>query len=229
MQRQYAERLRAMAAGEEEAPGVLDARLSSLVKVGIYGAVTTLRQEALKSAVGEALTAGATGQEITEVLECVTVLGLHTWDLGASALWEALGGEEGVQSPDPERSAALRRRLASDPYWHEVDAALGGSFDKLVVLSPEMAEACIALAAVPWQRRPSALSAKIKELVYVAIDASPTHLYLPGLRFHLREALEAGSEAEELIEVLLLASLGSEAAAQSAGVELAEAVAEAAP
>src|SRR5262249_52972213 len=57
--------------------------------------------------------------------------------------------------------------------------------------------------------RTGALEPKLKELVCVAIDGAATHLYEPGLREHVRRAIELGATKEELLEVLqLTATLG---------------------
>jgi alkylhydroperoxidase/carboxymuconolactone decarboxylase family protein YurZ len=58
------------------------------------------------------------------------------------------------------------------------------------------------------------LEPKVKEMVYTAFDAAATHLYVPGLKQHLRNAVRLGATAEELIEVLEIVSvIGIHAAA----------------
>ena len=47
----------------------------------------------------------------------------------------------------------------------------------------------------------------MKELIYIAIDAATTHLYEPGLRQHMRNALNYGATKEEIMEVLELVSV----------------------
>ena len=62
----------------------------------------------------------------------------------------------------------------------------------------------VELAAVP--HRSGALDPKVKELVCVAVNASATHLFEPGIRAHVRRALELGASKEEVLEVLQLTS-----------------------
>ena len=50
------------------------------------------------------------------------------------------------------------------------------------------------------------LSAKMCELIYVALDGSATHLFRSGLALHLRLALQAGATAREIIDVFRLAT-----------------------
>ena len=53
----------------------------------------------------------------------------------------------------------------------------------------------------------NALSPKIREFIYIAIDASTTHLYLPGLKLHMENALALGATRDEIMEVLELTSV----------------------
>src|SRR5437899_11630710 len=66
-------------------------------------------------------------------------------------------------------------------------------------------ENAIALTIAPAVA--GALDAKTIELIGIALDASCTQLYAPGVRRHIRRALKAGATKEEIIAVLQLASL----------------------
>jgi alkylhydroperoxidase/carboxymuconolactone decarboxylase family protein YurZ len=50
------------------------------------------------------------------------------------------------------------------------------------------------------------LEPKVKELIYTAFDASATHMYVPGLRQHIENALGYGATPAEVMEVFELAS-----------------------
>ena len=50
------------------------------------------------------------------------------------------------------------------------------------------------------------LEPKVKELIYTAFDASATHMYIPGLTQHIKNALGYGATVGEVMEVLELAS-----------------------
>lgn len=64
-------------------------------------------------------------------------------------------------------------------------------------------EAYLDASAYPWER--GVLDDKTKELIYVAIDSSPTHLFETGLRLHVENALEVGATQEEIVETLQIA------------------------
>ncbi len=46
------------------------------------------------------------------------------------------------------------------------------------------------------------LDPKTLEFLAIAVDASCTHLYAPGVRRHIRKALELGATKEEIMAVL---------------------------
>jgi alkylhydroperoxidase/carboxymuconolactone decarboxylase family protein YurZ len=50
------------------------------------------------------------------------------------------------------------------------------------------------------------LSRRMCELIYVALDGSATHLFRSGLKLHMELALESGATAQEIVEVLQLAT-----------------------
>lgn len=77
--------------------------------------------------------------------------------------------------------------------------------DGTLRLSPDFFEGFLAFTGAPWSGGP--LPPKVKELVYIAVDGAVTHLYQPGLRMHVREALRHGATAAEIMAVLQLASL----------------------
>jgi alkylhydroperoxidase/carboxymuconolactone decarboxylase family protein YurZ len=82
-------------------------------------------------------------------------------------------------------------------YWAEI-------WEEVLKLSPDFFEAYMELSSIPWKA--GVLEPKIKEFIYIAIDASTTHLYRPGLQVHVRNALNHGATITEIMEVLELTS-----------------------
>jgi alkylhydroperoxidase/carboxymuconolactone decarboxylase family protein YurZ len=70
---------------------------------------------------------------------------------------------------------------------------------------PEFLEAYLRLRSVPFKKGP--LPKKIKELILVAINAATTHLYAPGVRRHIRNALQHGATREEILEAIELTTV----------------------
>jgi alkylhydroperoxidase/carboxymuconolactone decarboxylase family protein YurZ len=81
------------------------------------------------------------------------------------------------------------------------------AYEDILRLDPEFLAAYSKFSGVPWRK--NHLPDKIKEFVYIAVDANATHLYLPGVRRHMAAALKLGATPQEIMEVLeLSATLG---------------------
>jgi glyoxylase-like metal-dependent hydrolase (beta-lactamase superfamily II) len=92
-----------------------------------------------------------------------------------------------------------------------------------VVQDEEMAFAAYTVfSSWPWET--GVLEPKIKELIYTAFDVSATHMFEPGLRQHIRNALALGATKEEIMEVFELASIIGAQAWAVAGPPLQEAL-----
>ena len=76
--------------------------------------------------------------------------------------------------------------------------------DAILRFAPEFAEGFLGYGEVSWEAGP--LPAKIKTFVGLAVCASPALLHEPGMRRHIRRALEHGATRHEISEVLQLAS-----------------------
>lgn len=78
-------------------------------------------------------------------------------------------------------------------------------WDQLRQLDPEFMEAYLAFRSVPHKTGP--LPQKTKELIMIAINAATTHLYAPGVRRHMKNALRAGATKEEILETIQLTTV----------------------
>lgn len=98
-----------------------------------------------------------------------------------------------------ERQRTLKATFERERgYWSPL-------WDNVLRLDPDFFESYLNFSAVPW--RNGELDPKTKELIYIAIDASTTHLYEPGLRLHIRNAIGYGATRAEVMEVLELVSV----------------------
>lgn len=70
---------------------------------------------------------------------------------------------------------------------------------------PEFVEAYMAFRRAPRVKGP--LSPVICELILIAVNACTTHLYAPGVRRHIENALELGATREEILEAIQLTTL----------------------
>ena len=99
-----------------------------------------------------------------------------------------------------ERQKQLKERFTKERgYWSEE------TWDPILRLDEDFFETYLNFSALPWKK--GVLPPKIKELIYIALDASATHLYEPGIRQHISNALKYGATKEEIMEVFELISV----------------------
>ncbi|KJK08369.1 carboxymuconolactone decarboxylase family protein [Pseudomonas tussilaginis] len=79
------------------------------------------------------------------------------------------------------------------------------AWDSLAELDAQWMEKFLGMATHPLRK--GILEPKTFELIAIAVDASCTHLYAPGVRRHIRKALEVGASVEEILAVLQLTSI----------------------
>lgn len=96
------------------------------------------------------------------------------------------------------RQQALMKKFRKERgYWAPL-------WDRLLRWDPDFFENYTKFSGHVFHNGP--LPRKVKELILIAVDCTTTHLYEPGLRVHIRNALKAGATREELLEVMELAS-----------------------
>lgn len=78
-------------------------------------------------------------------------------------------------------------------------------WDPFYELDPAWTEKFIAMGITPMAS--GVLDAKTIEFIAIAVDASCTHMYEPGVRRHIRKALELGATREEIAAVLQCVSV----------------------
>ena len=175
---------------------VLDPKVKELVCLAVDAAATHMYAPGIREHARRAIDLGATREELLEVLQLTSTLGIHATTVGVPVLVEALGERE--VAPLDERRQALKAEFeAKRGYWHDF-------WNGLLELDPDFFEAYVGFSAHPWEH--GVLEPKVKELIYTAFDASATHMYVPGLRQHIENALAYGATPAEVMEVFELAS-----------------------
>jgi len=178
----------------------LSDRFKELCYISVTAAATHLHVPGILPHIRAALDFGATPAEIMEVLELAATLGIHTMNIGVPLLVEVLE-ERGRTGPAP--LTEYQQRLKGEfsrvrGYWHEF-------WNDMLELDPEMFEAYLEFSSVPWRTGP--LSPAEKELIYISYDIAATHLYVPGTKLHIRNALDHGATPEQVLEVMEIASM----------------------
>jgi alkylhydroperoxidase/carboxymuconolactone decarboxylase family protein YurZ len=180
--------------------GPLEPKVKELVYIAMDAAATHMYEAGIRQHVKRALVHGATAAEIMEVLELTATLGIHACTVGVPILVEEL--EAAGQPLSRELTGRMeeikadfeRKRGYWNPFW-----------DEMLLLDPEFFDAYTQFSGVPWVS--GVLEPKVKELIYTAFDVAATHLYTPGLRQHIRNALGYGATREEIMEVIELVSV----------------------
>jgi len=181
--------------------GHLSAKFRELVLLAVNAAATHLHLPAVDTHLRRALELGATAEEVVEVLELTATLGIHAMNIGVPLLVEVL--QERGEWAEPAELDDRRRQLRDEftlrrGYWHPF-------WDQMLELAPDMFEAYTEFSGVPWRTGP--LSPAEKELIYISFDIAATHLFVPGTKLHIRNALAHGATVQQVVEVMELASL----------------------
>jgi alkylhydroperoxidase/carboxymuconolactone decarboxylase family protein YurZ len=175
--------------------GALEPVVAELIGFALAVSVTHLHRESARAHGREALRLGATTAQLIDVSELAMLVGLHTMTSAAPLLAEEMAA---AGHPLPAPDEAVRQRYVADR------GALPPPLEPVLRLDPAYVDAYRAMSAIPVRR--GNLSPKTVELILIALDASTTHLYAPGTRAHIRNALAVGATPAEILATLELTS-----------------------
>ncbi|KAH8674681.1 AhpD-like protein [Tricladium varicosporioides] len=193
----------------------LEPKIKHLISLTVNASSLHLHIPGIHASIALALSAGATKEEIIEVITLTSTVGIHACNVGVPLLVEVLKEEgvgdvglgrgawgnerDGAMDPrEGERQALKEKFVKKRGYWHE-------TWEDFLRLDPEFFDAYLEFSSAgTWEG--GALEPKVKELVYCAFDAAATHLYQPGLKLHMRNAIRYGATPEEIMEVLEIAT-----------------------
>ena len=179
----------------------LDDKIKEFIYIAVDANATHMYLPGVRQHIRAALALGATPQEIMEVLELSATLGIHAMNIGVPILVEVLT-EKGLRT-GPADLTEYQEEIKADftrtrGYWHSF-------WDEMLELDPELFAAYTEFSSHPW--RHGTLEPKIKEFIYIAFDTAATHLYVKGLKLHIENAVGYGATAQEILEVMEIASV----------------------
>ena len=180
--------------------GTLAPKVKEFVYIAIDAATTHLYNAGTRIHIANALRHGASRDEVMEVLMIASVLGIHTMTDSLPIMMDVLK----AAGKDPKLSArklSARQQEIKEEFTRN-RGFFPPVFEPILHLSPDFMQAYTDLSSAPWKM--GLLEPKVRELLYVAIDASTTHLYNAGTRTHMTNAVKYGATAEEIMEVLML-------------------------
>jgi alkylhydroperoxidase/carboxymuconolactone decarboxylase family protein YurZ len=179
----------------------LDQRQAALVEFAIRATPTVLHGPELSTTAAAALDAGVSPEELHEALMFVSGIGLHSVIEGTRRLGEVFAerDEDLVTRPlDAERQELLDRYV--DENLSRFEDAVPGFFETLARVSPTAFEGFFAFRSLPnLDPQVDPLS---KELMAIAVDAVPSHRFVPTLRLHVLRAIELGAGREAILATL---------------------------
>lgn len=181
--------------------GHLERKVCDFVTIAASSSVTHLNSEAVALHIQGALRHGATRAEISEVLQIASVLGIHAYMVGVPVLLDEIESSgQSIDSVFPLDDAFEKVKAeftSKRGYWSD-------QLQSMVRSSPAFFEGYTAFSSTPWRK--GSLAPVVKELLYVAIDVSTTHLFEPGVRIHTRNALRYGATPAQLLQVMQIVS-----------------------
>ncbi|ABE36233.1 carboxymuconolactone decarboxylase family protein [Paraburkholderia xenovorans LB400] len=185
----------------------LDPLTVEFIEYALRSSVTTLDTQDAEQHAQRALSLGATTAQLHEILLLVSALGVHSLMAGSTKL-ARLGSPAGkpmTLAPLTNEQQALHQKYVGESsYWRRFEEAIPGFLDSLLRFSPEGFEAFFNFCALPWHK--ATVPALTKELISIAVDATPSHRFLPGVRIHVGNALTLGCGRTALREVLAIAA-----------------------
>jgi len=197
--------------------GALEPKVRALLQLSVDAAATHLYAPGVRHHLRRALALGATPAEVIETLELTATMGIHSCNVGVPILLEELeaAGQPLASDPLSERQEEIKADFTEKRgYWNEF-------WDGILRLDAEFFAAYTNFSAYSWEH--GTLEPKVKELVYTAFDCSATHMFQPGLRQHIRNAIAYGASAAEIMEVFeLAAGIGAKSFALGAPVLIEE-------
>jgi alkylhydroperoxidase/carboxymuconolactone decarboxylase family protein YurZ len=179
----------------------LDNKVKEFIYIAVNASSTHLFSPGIQMHLKAALEFGSSREELMEVLQLTSTVGIHASNVGVPILLEVIC-EEGlcpsVATSDERREALKQRFIEWQGYWE-------ASWDALLSLDPDFFKAYVDFSAIPWQA--GHLEPKVKELVLCALDVAATHLYKPGIKTHMRNAIRHGATQDEIMELLEIVSV----------------------
>ncbi|MCG3753969.1 carboxymuconolactone decarboxylase family protein [Amycolatopsis sp. Poz14] len=187
------------------ASGCLSAKAVELIALAAFASACSLHEPGIRAQVSRALEAGATLGEVADALATIAPLGVHTFGLALPIVLEELEAA-GIPAEEPEmpgESARIKADfVARRGYWTNQREALAKHL-------PGYFAAYMRLSGSPWEI--GELDPLTRELLLVAVDSSVAHLYGPGTRVHVRNAIKLGATREQLLAVLeVVSTIGAE-------------------
>lgn len=184
--------------------GRIDPKTKGMIYVAIDNAITHYYTPGFMSHLRHGMNdLGITKEELMEVFVITSTIGTPTYTVGVPILVAKLkkfGIDIDAEELTEEQKALKDRFVKVNGFWYY-------DMDNILKLDTEMFEGYMDYIEASASK--GVLDAKTRELIYIAVNASPTALNTTAMEIHIEKALEIGVTKEEIIEVFeLVACLG---------------------
>jgi alkylhydroperoxidase/carboxymuconolactone decarboxylase family protein YurZ len=184
--------------------GHIAPKTKELIYVAIDNAITHYHTPGMISHLRHGMEdLGATKEELMEVFAISSTIGIPTYTVGVPILVEELkrrGVDIAAQELTCHQKELKERFIKDNGYWSY-------DLDSILKLDTEMFEGF--LDYVDASITHGVLDPQTKELIYIAVNASPTALNTEAIKVHIRKALKLNVPKEAILEVFeLVACLG---------------------
>lgn len=180
----------------------LTPKMKELILLALHAVASALNVRAINRHIVRSLEAGASRDDVLDVLLTIVGVANHALYFSVPILMEELAAAGKACQPsatiDPRLEQAKQEFVEVRGFWNS-------DRDVLVGLMPDYFRALTKLSVEHWKS--GTLMPKEREFICIAIDSSVTHTYAPGLRIHIRNALSHGATRDELLEIFQLTAL----------------------
>ena len=182
--------------------GPFSPEVCELIGLAASCACSGIDRDAIRAHARAALELGATAEQLREVVQIVSTMGIHSVTMGTPLVMDELTAA-GLEPPDATTAEVTAVRddfIARRGYWTPLFEAIA-SFDH------QFLRAYMEYSSIPAEQ--GTLSPKVRELVFIAVNSITTHLFPDGLRVHVKNALSQGVTPNEIVAVFeLVSSIG---------------------
>lgn len=182
--------------------GRLGEKLCEFIYIAVDAAVSHLFTAGVEMHIKKVLSLGASPAEVMEVIQLAMMAAHSSHTAGLPILAEELE-RAGLFSNQRLRPLSASERQIKERYIEATGSWPEGG-DELFRFAPGFVEGFLAYGEIPFRAGP--LPIKSKELILIAVYASPVAPQLQPLRLHIRRALEVGASPQEISDALQLSS-----------------------
>lgn len=188
--------------GAVKQSSTLSPLLHHLVAIALDASITHLFETGIRLHMRAALALGGTREQLVEVIQIVSFLGMRSHLVGLPIILDLLPEEDEMraraQTP-PDAGAQDLQRQFTDRFgvWTSAHA-------QMLAVSEDYFPTYLEQLSVPVLS--GALTARERALIQFALNVSVTHLNAAGIRETAEAALAAGCSGADLVHVIRLAS-----------------------